>query len=180
MWLIQGRPNKSDCSIWEQEFNSLESGGVLKQPLGKWLVRPHQQWTNYYDTKDKTVYFQIGSEYKQINQSNDQARYAIQQVLTLKYNVKSDSSRVTILPSITVPATLQDTSWVQIYTVNISPSYFPSGPNQDTLSTMLPTPQAPGNQLLKIPWEDILLAASRNDLTITTDGSFDPALGSAT
>jgi hypothetical protein len=134
----------------------------------------------YYDTVDRMVYLQEGRDFRKFAQSNIQAEYSTRQSLQPRCNVETDGTTVSSLPNSAVPVTLQETSSMQVYTINNKNSQFPSGPIQDTLSTTLDIPQVSHKQNLQIPWEEILSAASKNILTITTDRSCDPKTGSTT
>jgi hypothetical protein len=178
-WPIQGKPRSLDWILWEQELQYLEEGGKLRKPLGNWLCMPHQKWTTFYDTKNKILFLQVGTEYKRLHPSESQARYTTQNAQKPRYDLASPSLMVSVFPGDVVSATLQPLRQAAVYTVNAATSQFLQGPTLDTLTSNLPSSPVFSTRNLEIPWDSILSAASKQTLTIITDGSFNPTSGPA-
>jgi len=54
-WPSRPRLPPSAWLLWKTALLHLESSGILKQPLGRWMAVPHQCWTYWVDTQTNTI-----------------------------------------------------------------------------------------------------------------------------
>ena len=60
-WPAQGVPSSKAWTLWRRALLYLQSRGKLKQPLGEWLTRPHQQWNWLLRLEDKALFHKLPS-----------------------------------------------------------------------------------------------------------------------
>lgn len=56
-WVYQGKPSKTDWSVWKSALEHLERGDRLRQPLGQWVQPTHQLWEYYYHPMTDILYY---------------------------------------------------------------------------------------------------------------------------
>jgi hypothetical protein len=52
-WPKIPKPDDKDWRVWRRFLGTLEQGGCIQQPLGKWVVTPHKLTAAYIDTEGK-------------------------------------------------------------------------------------------------------------------------------
>ena len=58
-WPAQGIPSSKAWTQWNRALKYLQNKGKLKQPLGRWLTRPHQQWGWVVSIEDMVLYHKL-------------------------------------------------------------------------------------------------------------------------